>query len=568
MKGKIRLLFLASLAATGIAASVRAAEPEPAQASASGHEPPVSSAPPPAGDYLRRMHERIHSRWTLEIPGGATAPKGSATSSGAAVGAEEVTVAIGIRWDGTIAELGVARTSHAAAFDRLALDVTRKSAPFPLPPQDIVSDDGYVHVEWTFARDTRSCAAGARITWVEDPLELSLPRLIQSNRVPEAMRRVAGAVKGGADAPLDRFARLFLARSIPDPVLDVSAAEALASVGDRGQTDRLRGGLGSRATAGIAARGLAHLGIDVCAAVEPALDGGARPARELALEILRARAGEGADVAHCLPSLSRLLGDPTQPSALRLAALDTIVHHVPAGARAAIAVAMHDKDPALRGAGVFASVKKGGGRPEMYRLAPMLHDRAVEVRTAASAGIVRAAGDLALDQLYLLARETDPRPGQAVAEELGQLTSTASAELLGKMLKRNNPPVQVAAARALGGRRDGAAKAQLAELAAEVPAQILKDARDGTRDGAPTVGIASGAPAEDGSASAVASVEPLEQLLHAGHNHEAAEWIVGHWITLPARAGIAVLGTWLGRGGPPASGTSRTASAFPERSTR
>jgi TonB family protein len=559
MQGKIRSLFLASLAVTSIAASVRAAAPTPGQTPvvAGGHEPPVSSAPPPAGDYLKRMHDRIHARWVesgaaVTGPAGPRASRpadGAAAPGAAAAGGHDVTLAIGIRWDGTIAELAVRSSSQSPELDRRALEITRKSAPFPLPPQDIVSDDGYAHVEWTFSRDARGCAAGAHISRVEDPLDVSLPRLIQSNRVPEAMRRVGGAVASGSDAPLDRFARLFLARAIPDPVLDVTAAAALAEVGDRSQIDRLRGGLGSRATATLAARGLARLGVDVCDAVEPTLASGTRPSREIALDTIRGRAGEGVDVATCLPALVRVLGDHAQPGSIRLAALDIIVRHVPSGAKAAIALAMQDKDPAVRGAGIYASVKKGAGRPEMYRLAPMLHDRAVEIRTAASAGIVRAAGDQALDQLYLLARETDPRPGQAVAEELAQLGSPASAELLGKMLKRNNPPVQLAAARALARRKDAAARAQLAELAADLPGQVRQELQ--APASASPAGASAGGPA---AAAASPVLEPFEALLRQRQEHAAAQWIVAHWIALPPQEGIAALGTWLGR----AAGTRST----------
>lgn len=573
MQGKIRSLFLASLAVSGVAASVRAAAPAPAPAPApattspvvasggSTHAPLVSSVPPPGGDYLKRMHDRIRARWTES---GVAAPKpvgkSAAGSVGSAPSAEhDVTVAIGIRWDGTIAELAVRGSSQSPDFDRRALATTRKAAPFGFPPQDIVSDDGYAHVEWTFAPDGRGCAAGARIARVEDPLEVSLPRLIESNRVPEAMRRVGGAVAGGADAPLDRFARLFLARAIPDPILDVSAAAVLAEVGDRSQVDRLRGGLGSPATAAIAARGLERLGVNVCDALEPTLASGSRLSRETALETIRGRAAAGADLAPCLPSLNRLFGDHAQPSSLRLAAFDLIVRHVPAGAKAAIVSAMQDKDPAVRGAGIYASVKKGGGRPEMYRLAPMLHDRAVEVRAAASAGILRAAGDQALDQLYLLARETDPRPGQAVAEELGQLGSQASAELLGKLCKRNNLPVQLAAARALARRKDGAARAQIAELSPDAPAQVREELRASGSHGASEATTVAATPTTVETSAAADALEPVEALLRQRQEHAAAAWIVGHWTALPPREGIAVLGVWLGR--PAAS--ARTASAVP-----
>ena len=184
-------------------------------------------------------------------------------------------------------------------------------------------------------------------------------------------------------------------------------------------------------------------------------------ARETAFDAIRVAAASGSGIKGCRPSLETLAKDGKQPQAVRLSALEILTTSFPGDVRPLVLGLMSDKDAGVRGAATFASVKKGGGRPEMYRLAPLLHDKAVEVRGAASAGIVRAAGDLALDQLYLLARETDPRPARAVAAELGALSSAPSAEFLGHMLKRDNREVQLAAAHALASRTDAAARAEL-----------------------------------------------------------------------------------------------------------
>src|SRR5450432_113547 len=207
---------------------------------------PAISTPGPIGDYLRAVHARLHARWNQDFVKTVTAtyptdhPLNDPT--------RRATLALTIRWDGSIAEASVKNSSGSTELDGAALDVARKSAPFPLPVAEVISDDSYAHVEWTFARDWHACAAGARIARVDDPLEVALPRLLMSNRVGEALRRVGLDTNDHGDhgAALDRFARLYLSRTVPDPMLDVAAAVALAEAGDRAQVPRLRAALGSR----------------------------------------------------------------------------------------------------------------------------------------------------------------------------------------------------------------------------------------------------------------------------------------------------------------------------------
>jgi hypothetical protein len=209
-----------------------------------------------------------------------------------------------------------------------------------------------------------------------------------------------------------RFARLYLGRTAADPVLNVTASMALAEAGDRGQATRLRQALTSPSAMELAVRGMRKLGVDICEATRETMTAGKAPTRELAVAAVKFAAREGSDIGACLPALTALASDATQPTAARVSALDTVITFLPGSSRPVVMGLVEDKNPAVRGVALLASVKKGGGRPEMYRLSPLLHHKSVEVRAAASAGMVRAAGDMALDQLYLLARETDPRPGQ------------------------------------------------------------------------------------------------------------------------------------------------------------
>lgn len=565
MQRTIRLLFVVTLAGSVLAASVGGSR----RAIASGATgEPVIKTPGAVGDYLRRFHDRLHARWTQDfvkgVPAtnkGAPANKPPAPIAGDA--SRQTTVSLTIRWDGTVAEAGIKTSSGSPDLDHAALDVARKSAPFPLPVPEVLSDDGYAHIDWTFAADQRGDAAGAELVRVEDPLEISLPRLISTNRIAEALRRVAGAnAQPGQDLgppAMDRFARLYLGRTFPDPVTDVAASVALAETGDRAQVPRLRAALTSRATSALAAKGLQKLGVDVCEAVREPLVGGATFAREIAVEAVRSAAVTGTSIAGCRSSLAATVADGKQPIALRLAALDLLVTYLPVPSRPVVVATMADKDLTLRGAAILASVRKGAGRPEMYRLAPMLHDKAVEVRAAASAGMVRAAGDLALDQLYLLSRETDPRPARAVAAELAQLSTPASAEFLGRMMKRNNRDVQVAAARALTARKDPAAKTELDTIKASPDASPEFWASVSGTDASATKATLTSA----GNVSA--AIEPCRQLLASRHNREAIAWIAAQLPALDARGAIDVLGVWLDR---PSPAAAEAAPASPRASTQ
>jgi len=578
MQRTLRVLFVATLVGSVLAATL-GAFPR-AWAGTEAGEPAIT-APGPAGDYLRHVHERIHARWAEDFlksapsaspPGTKAPPSGSAAAAPAATHGpvasdpRPVTVALTIRWDGTVADTILRSSSGVPEIDRAAILAARKGAPFPLPTSDVLSDDGYAHFEWTFARDHRACSGG-KLARQEDPLEVALPRLVRSNRTGEALRRVgeAGAGRGrdgGVDA-LDRFARLYLSRSMPDPLLDTAASVALAGAGDKVQADRLRAALGSRATVQLAARGLQKLGIDVCDVVRAPLEGAVAFDRDTAFEAVRAVAASGTNIASCRPSLELILRDGKQARATRLAAFELLDAHFAAELRPLLTVLMTDKDGGVKGAAVMASVRKGAGRPEMYRLAPFLRDKAVEVRAAASAGMVRAGGDLALDQLYRLARETDPRPAQMVAAELATHATSATAEFLGQMLKRDNREVQIAALQALMARKDREARALVEETktSPQSTVELRRIASGGSVRGpvasvsiegdsarvpasgdASTTAVAAGAPA-----ATAPDLVAYKALLERGRSREAVAWVLQNLLRLPPRTAVDVLGDWLVR---------------------
>ncbi len=108
-----------------------------------------------------------------------------------------------------------------------------------------------------------------------------------------------------------------------------------------------------------------------------------------------------------------------------------------------------DDAVALRAAATLAGAAPGSGRGKVFALVTPLRDSSPEMRAAAAAGIVRAAGNSNLDDLYVIFMDKDPRPSAAVATELDHLRTEEATKLLVRLLKRSNLSVQLAATRAL-----------------------------------------------------------------------------------------------------------------------
>jgi HEAT repeat protein len=103
----------------------------------------------------------------------------------------------------------------------------------------------------------------------------------------------------------------------------------------------------------------------------------------------------------------------------------------------------------VRAAATLAGATPGSGRGKVFALVTPLRDPSPEMRAAAAAGIVRAAGNSNLDDLYVIFMDKDPRPSAAVAMELDHLRTEEATKLLVRLLKRTNLAVQLAATRAL-----------------------------------------------------------------------------------------------------------------------
>ena len=533
---KVRLRWVAIALVLGSGASSLAASP----ARAAEPDEPAVGGQGAEGDYLRLIHAKLHPGWVdgfIRI----TPYKqiGPATSQ------RQADVSINIRWDGTVENAEIAKSSGSLEFDAAAMNAVWFAAPFP-PPVDVLADDGLAHVKWRFARDFRLCS-GAEILRVEYPLQTALPNLAARGQLTEALRRMSDGLArqgfSGGDF-LSPFIRQWLARPNLSNDLDARAAAALALGGDRRQVKVLESALLQPATAGIAAAALEHLGVDVGALLTKALEGGEveRSTRVAIVAAIRAAPGAAAGCSACVAALAAAALDPRQPVPARQGMIETLgqIGLTPI-VEQALAHAAKDANPVVRGAALLAEMPRGRGRTGVIRMAPLLHDPAPEIRAAAAAGVLRADGNLGLEQLYLLGRERDPRPLVAAADELGRMSSEESAVLLGKFLKRSDKKVRLAAIAALAARHDVAARALVDPILAAARADTTED--PAVRE----IAI----PTADATELVAMSTDPrlgfaaYRALLRTNLRPEAARWLLGNVEQLSPEDRITALGDWI-----------------------
>lgn len=500
--------------------------------------------PPIVGDdadseYLRQLHRRLHGSWVdgyIRVT--AYDRLGPATSK------RETEVSLTIRWDGTVESVEVSKPSDAREFDAAAMNAIWMSAPFP-PPTSVMADDGLAHLKWRFARDFRQCAGG-EVVHVEFPLATALPNLMARGLLSESLRRMSkeldrgGWVNGDFLAP---FARGWLARPNLSDQLDTQAAAALVTGGDHAKLDRLKGALLGPTTAAIAAPTLQAAGINVGKLLTAALSAnGSDSARAAAVAALRAVPAIAHDCVPCIHALAAAALDPRHPAAERIAMLRTLgtLEGTPV-VRMALSAASKDTNPAVRGAAMLASITPEHDRAALFRMSPLLHDPSPDIRAAAAAGVLRAAGDQGIEQLYLLARERDPRPMVAAAAELARLRSEESATLLGKWLSRSDKTVRRAAIQALVDRHDETARALVAPVLAA--ALMNRDEDVAVRE----LALRTATPEQ----LSVLATDPrlgraaYRAMLAANRREEAARWLVNNLDQLMPDARIAVLGEWI-----------------------
>jgi hypothetical protein len=494
-----------------------------------GEEPAVQGEEQ-ALPYLRALHAKVHRLWTDNFLAMAAAqlPKDHPINANSRAVDLELLLAPG----GKLLDLRVTKTSGSTEFDSSAMDVVKASSPFEESSADVLSDDGKVRVLWTFARDDRRCS-GLAISRRDLPLAAAVKTMVAQDRDSAAMARLQNASDAERLAGLDVFARAWLDGVENDKVLAMDVAVANAVAGDGRGAERLRKAAEKEPTFGVV-RGLAALKIPICPLIKDYLNkGNTAETRERFLWAL----SEGTE-GECLTFAIATAKNRSAGRTERVLALASLGHSDEVEAKAAVKDALKDPDPNIAAAAILAEARPGAGKGAVFRLTPLLRDKSVAVRAAAAAALVRVGGEAVLPQLFLIFKEKDPVVFTTLAPELADLSGAASAEMLGRLLRKDDLAIKLAAARALASRHDEHAAKVQAALASSTNAELQllagmaldKDKR----------AAAAKAPTSEDFAPSFAA------LLRGAGRIVAADWLLAQFQELEPGTRVSLLGQWLG----------------------
>jgi TonB family protein len=477
--------------------------------------------------YLSTLHAKVHRAWTDNFLAMAAArlPKDHPVN----FPSRAVVVNVVLTAAGALQSVEVGTFSGSAEFDSSALDVVRINAPYVPAPEDVLSDDGHVHLEWTFARDDRRCS-GLKVKQVQSPLPEAMRAMVSQGRETVALARLRAASDEERVRGLGAFAQAWMESASEGQPLAVAVARALA--GDSQGADKLRQAVEQEQEVEKVAAGLARLDLPICPLVKAKLEK-AGPARAQALWALRVKLE-----AECLPATLAVAKDRSAPEAQRVAAAQALGTSDDSEAQKTLQALAKEGPAALKGAALLASVRPGAGRGAVFRLTPLLNDPSPEVRGAASAALLRAGGESTIPQLFKLFREKDPRPGEFVAKELASMKGEASAELLAKLARSKGPRrVRLACASALAARRDEHAAKFLASLANDSDPE-LRFLASGGLDAEKRLAAVSAPEAQAWKGSYMSLVAGAGRLV-------AADWVVAQFPKLDPATRVEILTPWL-----------------------
>jgi TonB family protein len=491
-----------------------------------GDEPPIEGEGR-AKPYLEGLHAKVHKLWTDSFLAMAEGHLAKDHPINDRTRAAELALTLTV--EGKLADVKVAKTSGSSDFDASALDVVKASAPFAVAPEDVLSDDGKVHVLWRFARDDRRCS-GVSVQLGKLALEAAVPTLVAQGREALAIERLKEADEKDRLAAFSQLARAWLDRLEDDKALVLQVAVANATAGDERGAERLRKALNTD-EAGIAAPALASLKVSLCDLLKERL---ADPQSKAAALSVLSPFPDG----ECISAVAGLAQDRKAAVSDRVAAVVGLGAREEPEAKAALKELFKDAAAPVRAAAILAEARPGAGKGAVFRLTALLRDPSIEIRTAAAAALVRAGGEEALSQLFLLFKERDARAYEAVARELGALSGESSAQMLMRFVRKDDRRVQLAGARALARRQDPfAAKAQ-ATLATSTDAELRFLAAPTLTDPDQRKGAA-------GAPEGYAWTDSCVALMQAGGKLAAVDWILAQFPKLGPEARVELMGAWL-----------------------
>jgi TonB family protein len=498
----------------------------------------AADEPPVQGEglalaYLNDLHTKVHRAWADSFLAMAAArlPKDHPVNLATRTVVVELVLARG----GRLVSVEVTTPSGSSEFDTSALEVVRDNAPYGVAPEEVLSDDGNAHVLWTFARDDRRCS-GLRVRDAQLPLPQAVRSLVTQGRERAAIQRLQAVGDDAREPGFSSFALAWLDSADADLGLAVAAARAAG--GDRAGVDKLRQAVAQGKQVETAARALARLAVPLCPLVKEKLEGPAGEARGVAVAAL----GFWLE-RDCLPGVLAVVQDASAPESQRVAAAQALGTLDDPEARKILQGLANEAPPAIRAAALLAGTRPGSGRAAVFRLTGVLHDPAPEVRGAAAAALLRAGGEAMIPQLFQIYRDKDPRPGEAVAKELGSMKGEASAEMLGKLVhSKGDRRVRLASARALVTRSDQAARKLQATLAGDKDAE-MRFLGSGGLDAQKRLAAVSAPEGHAWRASYAALAVGPSRLA-------AADWALAQFPKLDAPARVEIIAAWLAEAKP------------------
>ena len=504
--------------------------------------PPLGDPPP--GDptvrghgYLVDVYEGIGPVWTqfledcrLRLPPAHPLNKSSLVA----------TVDLAVDVKGGLHDVRIT-TSGNPDFDKAVNETVRDREPFPAPPNDLLSDDGRLHLRWRFSRDKRQAGvATAEVNVIQWGLDRAVPKLIADGKLRAAALRLA-------HAPSDAGGRTELAERVFGAVItealdsnDVTArrlaADAAARVRIPGAAPSLRARarttvdpgvrastfgalaiLGDPETATIAIETLREgpaAGSPVVAAAAAALEkvGASDKIRPVLQLWLRAAATEDSARAATLAVLAAvpagdLLKEVSAVSSnreprTRAAACAVYGKAASAGTAAAwghLTIGLRDADAGVRAACARAAAAitvKTPDKRAITTLVTLLSDPDLTVRAAAISALARLDRARAAKQLKGLAGESNPVVLAALADAWGRLPRPP-VERLRKLARHTDADVRAAAIASLVRLGDPASLAEAALHAGDASEAVRLAAlqavrsepvlRELTRDQSPAV---------------------------------------------------------------------------------
>jgi len=435
--------------ARGSRSAVNAPEAQPQEATAAvamDETEDSADAADPVAQFHNSLHGACRSLWKENFVAMAEANLPGDHPINAP--GRAVVLDVAVSFSGRVAHARVEQPSGEESFDQAAVEIAIALPQLANPPP-APSDDGHVHVRWRFARAGGDCAqteifnkqiAGAQ----------GIAGLMEQGREEEALARIAADPDS---ASVRVFAQRWLSRNRQSKASAPYVAAALARGGDREALLHLGQMAKGGSWKGFAWQALSSAGRPVCEFLRPALEAGTKNERAAAIHALMV----GSEDA-CADALVAVAGDPSAGVQLREAAIHALGLLRAKESLPLLSELKETAPRALKAAAILAYARVRPGRGTLYSLTPLLRDKAAAVRGAAAAASIAAVGDKALSQLYLLFKESTAQPYEWVAAELAKLSSRASAEVLGRMLKRADPRVRLAAAVALANRSDKSAR--------------------------------------------------------------------------------------------------------------